>query len=111
MDYGQWQLGSAMVISKRLMDEIGCFIEDAEMTFTPDDIDYYVRASRKGYQAYYLRDVRAAHQWVLDLRYLRYTLSKPRDASIRLALRLARDYDRGVRPLEIRYEKYQALPR
>jgi GT2 family glycosyltransferase len=107
MDYSEWQLGSAMVFSKRLMDEIGVFIEDAEMTFVPDDIDYYVRASRKGYRAFYLRDVHVYHQWELDLKdYRAYTRGKPRDASIRLALRLARDYDRATRPLEVRYEKY-----
>ncbi len=111
MDYGEWQLGSAMVISKQLMDEIGGFIEDAEMTFVPDDIDYYVRASRKGYRPLYLRDVWVYHQSELDMKdYRHYTTTKPRDASIRLALRLAREYDRGTRLLEVRYEKYEAVP-
>ena len=109
MDYGEWQLGSAMVMSKRLVEDLGCFVEDPQMTFVPDDVDYYVRASRKGYRALYLHNVRVYHQWELDLNLFRdYTLGKPRDASLRLALQLARDYDRGVRPLAVRYGRRNA---
>ncbi len=110
MDFAGWTCGSAIVIPRRVWNELGCFVEDAKLIYPPDDIDYYVRASRKGYRVFYLRHVMAHHQDALDRSTYRiYNQSKPRGESAELALRLAQDYDRGVRPLEVHYEKYRNM--
>src|SRR5262249_34578432 len=110
MDFAGWPCGSAMVIPKRVMNEVGAFIEDAEMKYVPDDIDYYSRISRKGYEAFFLRDVLAYHQNHLDLGlYRKYSVGKPVGKSALLAVRLAREYDRGDRAIKLTYDKYLNL--
>ena len=72
-----------------------------------DDIDFYVRTSRKGYRAFYLRKMLVYHQTELDRgKYREYDRAKPAGRSSQLAIRLAGQYDRGLRPLEVHYEKY-----
>jgi GT2 family glycosyltransferase len=82
--------------------QIGGFVEDVALKYAPDDIDFYVRAVRQGFQAYFLRDLEAWHQTHLDRTVYR-TLSSgnPRRASTELALRLADQYDRQERSLVI----------
>jgi len=110
MDFAGWPCGSASVIPRRVRNELGCFVEEPSMMYVPDDIDYYVRASRKGYRVFFLRHVWAYHQRIFDKgRYRSYDEGKPRRQSAELALRLARDYDRGLRPLELHFEKYHAV--
>jgi glycosyltransferase involved in cell wall biosynthesis len=108
MDFAGWTAGGAMVIPTRVRRELGCFIEDPELRYAPDDIDYYVRASRKGYRAFFLRKVLVYHQRDLDHSdYKEYSRDKPAGQSSQLAIRLAGEYDRGVRPLAVHYEKYE----
>ncbi len=110
MDFGGWPCGSAMVIPKRVLKEVGCFVEDAELKYVPDDINYYSRVSRKGYQVVILRDVRAYHQAHLDQSlYRKYSFAKPLAKSASLALRLACEYDRGDRDITLTYPKYRDL--
>jgi glycosyltransferase involved in cell wall biosynthesis len=110
MDFGSWPCGSAMIIPKRVMSDIGCFIEDSQLKYEPDDIDYYSRVTRKGYRAFFLRDVLAYHQMHLDSSlYRTYSRGKPAWKSLLLALELARDYDRGDRDVKLIYEKYRNL--
>ena len=45
---------------------MGCFLEDPEILYAPDHVDYYCRVCRKGYLAFFLRGVRAYHQLYLD---------------------------------------------
>lgn len=99
MDFADWTVGSAMIVPMRVRRELGCFIEDPELRYAPDDIDYYVRASRKGYRAFFLRKTLAYHQ-------SKYTRGEIARQSARLAIRLAGEYDRGARPLAVYYEKY-----
>ncbi len=107
LDFADWTVGSAMIIPMRVKRELGSFIEDPELSYAPDDIDYYVRASRKGYRAFFLRKMLVYHQTDLDRSaYRQYTRSKPAGESSQLAIRLAGEYDRGVRPLTVHYEKY-----
>lgn len=113
MDFGGWPCGSAMVIPNRVRRDVGCFIEDAHLKYAPDDIDYYSRVSRKGYRAFFLHDVVAHHQTHLDSSvYRKYSRGKPTGPSALLALRLAREYDRGDRDVKVTYEKYRdvAMP-
>ena len=99
-----------MIVPRRVRCELGCFIEDAEMKYAPDDIDYCARAVRKGYRVLFLRNVLVYHQTDLDKStYRDYHGSKPFGASAQLALQLAREYDRGLRPLHTHYEKYQGF--
>jgi GT2 family glycosyltransferase len=108
MDFGGWPCGSAMILPRRVRAELGCFVEEPKMTYVPDDIDYYARIRRKGYQGLFLHDVVAYHQMNLDrTAYRSYNRDKALRQSGLLAQRLARDYDRGTRPLENRYEQYQ----
>jgi glycosyltransferase involved in cell wall biosynthesis len=110
MDFVEWPSGGAMVIPKRVRCELGDFIEDGQMKYAPDDIDYGARAVRKGYRALFLRKVLVYHQTDLDKSaYRDYNSGKPAVASSQLALQLAREYDRGVRPLEIHEPKYRPL--
>ena len=57
MDFADWTCGSAMIIPTRVQRELGCFVEDPDLKYAPDDIDYYVRASRKGYRAFFLQSL------------------------------------------------------
>ena len=108
LDFADWTVGSAMIIPMRVKQELGGFVEDPELCYTPDDIDYYVRASRKGYRAFFLKQVRVYHQWNLDRTdYWGYSRAKPAGKSAQLAIRLAGEYDRGTRPLAVHHEKYQ----
>ncbi len=108
LDFADWTVGSAMIIPAQVKRELGCFVEDPQMRYSPDDIDYYVRASRKGYRTFFLKDIVAYHQMEFDRGgYWEYTRAKPIRRSARLAIRLAAEYDRGVRPLALHYEKYQ----
>ncbi len=108
MDFADWTAGGAMIIPARTRAELGCFIEDPELAYSPDDIDYYVRASRQGYRVFYLRKVLVYHQSELDRgAYREYNLAKPAVQSSQTAIRLAGEYDRGVRPLAVHYEKYR----
>lgn len=108
MKFAEWPSGGAMVIPKRVRRELGCFIEEGPMKYAPDDIDYGIRALRRGYEVFFLRNVLVYHQTDLDRSdYREYHLSKPFGPSSQLALQLAREYDRGLRSLEIHYPKYQ----
>lgn len=99
MDYADWTVGSAMIVPRQVHRQLGCFIEDAELKYVPDDIDYYVRASRMGYRVFFLKQVLVYHQ-------SGFTGGKRAATSALLAIRLAGEYDRGVRGLAVRYEKY-----
>ncbi len=66
MDFFGWPCGSAMIVPARIRREVGCFLEDPEILYAPDDVDYYCRVCRKGYRAFFLRGVRAYHQSHLD---------------------------------------------
>jgi GT2 family glycosyltransferase len=103
LDFAQWTCGSAMLIPTRVRQELGCFIEDPKLSYVPDDVDYFTRACRQGYRAFYLRKILVYHQ-------TRYTLGKLARQSTQLACRLADEYDRGVRPLAMHYEKYRRAP-
>jgi len=110
MDFAGWTVGSAMIIPTRVMEEIGFYIEHPQLHYTPDDIDYYVRASRKGYRCFFLRNLLVFHQWYLDHSlYREYRRAKPAGESSQLAIRLAGEYNRGTRPLTVHYEKYRRL--
>ena len=110
MDFGGWPCGSAMLVPKRVQREVGCFVEDTQLKYVPDDIDYFARVSRKGYRVVFLRRLLVHHQGHLDWgQYRVYNRGKPVRQSAQLALQLARDYDRGVRPVELHYEKYEGL--
>jgi hypothetical protein len=110
MDFGAWPCGSAMIVPRRVHDEVGCFIEHDTLKYAPDDIDYYSRVSRKGYRVYFLHDLWVHHQVHLDRgRYQALDRAKPRGDSAGLALALAHDYDRGTRPLELAYPRYAGL--
>jgi GT2 family glycosyltransferase len=107
MRFGDWPCGSAMIVRRRVRDEVGCFVEDPALPYAPDDVDYFARVSRKGHQALFLRNTRARHQVHLDWsRYRAQRRANPVARSAGLALQLARDYDRGARPLTIHYEQY-----
>ena len=109
MDFSGWTAGGAMIIPMRVRRELGCFIEDPELRYAPDDIDYYVRASRKGYRAFFLRKMLVYHQSHLDRSdYRDYSHAKPAGPSSQLAIRLAGEYDRGARPLRVDYDKYRS---
>jgi len=110
MDFADWTVGSAMIIPTRVMEELGFYIEDPQLRYTPDDIDYYVRASRNGYRCFFLRNLLVYHQSHLDRSvYREYSRAKPAGESSQLAIRLAGEYDRGIRPLTVHYEKYRRL--
>jgi GT2 family glycosyltransferase len=108
MEFGDWPCGSAMLVPRRIFRELGWFVEDRELKYVPDDINFYTRVCRKGYRALFLRDVCVYHQFDLDgSLYRRYSRGKPMVRSVQLALQLVRAYDRGEAPLELFYEKYQ----
>jgi GT2 family glycosyltransferase len=110
MPFGAWPCGSAMIVPRRLRDELGCFIEDGELKYAPDDVDYYSRATRRGYEVFFLADLWVHHQVHLDrARYKPLNAGKPRLESARLALDLAVGYDRGTHPLELAYPAYEGL--
>ncbi len=109
LDFADWTAGGTMLVPMRVQRELGWFIEDPQLRYTPDDIDYYVRASRKGYRAFFLRRLLVYHQQELDGKdYLEYSRGKPAGESSLLAIRLAGEYDRGTRPLEVHDAKYRA---
>lgn len=110
MDFSAWPAGGAMIVPRRTRQELGDFIEEGPLKYVPDDIDYCARACRKGYQVVFFGDLQVYHQVDLDkTKYRRYARGKPAVDSAALALSLARDYDRGTRPLEVHYAKQESL--
>lgn len=107
MDFGGWPCGSAMVIPRRVKQDIGCFVENPGMKYILDDVDYYQRVSRKGYASYYLRNLLVYHQLGNDWTKYIKKFSEYRRA-MDFSVALAREYDQGVRPLEIHYREYEA---
>ncbi|MGQ0679986.1 MAG: glycosyltransferase [Actinomycetota bacterium] len=102
MDFAEWTLGSAMIVPRQIFDRIGQFVERADMLYLPDDVDYYARVARAGFKTFHLADLKVFHQNELDLtRYWKYSRAKRTTVSLQLALSMAKDYDRGDRPLDL----------
>jgi GT2 family glycosyltransferase len=104
--------GSCMTIPRRILEEVGFFSEDFEEAYMPDDIDYYTRVSRLGYEAYYVTDCRSFHRRDLDTTSFRSDESKKdvaRVVNLGHYRRVRSGYDAGTRPLRITYPHYEHL--
>ena len=106
MSFGEFPCGSAMVIPRRVRQEIGCFVEHPSMTYVLDDVDFYQRVSRSGYSAYFMKNLLALHQLSKDwTKYIRRNQDYRR--AMDFSVQLAREYDAGDRPIEVFYEEYE----
>lgn len=101
-DFGEWTLGSAMLIPRTAFALLGGFNEQPGRTYVHDDVLYYARAARAGLSCYHLMEVMAFHQGDLDrTRYRPYERSKGRAEAHRQALASAQAIDRGDEPIHL----------
>lgn len=105
-----WVCGAcAMTIPREIFDRFGCFSEDFDFAYNPDDADYYIRLETAGYAAYYLRSHRGYHQGYLDRsEYARVAQQKHQSATNYAAAmqRLQRAYFTGRRSIHRVYPEY-----
>jgi GT2 family glycosyltransferase len=98
--WSTWACGSCMGIPRATFDRLGYFAPPPGITYTWDDVDYWMRALRAGFAGYYLRDVVAAHQTALDASRYRSAAGARNRVQVRALLRKhARDYDTGASSL------------
>ncbi|HEV8631865.1 MAG TPA: glycosyltransferase [Thermoanaerobaculia bacterium] len=96
----EWPCGSAMVIPRSVRQEIGPFVEVPGKQYIFDDVDYCNRVERHGLLALVLRDARVYHQRQLDGGELRQLVSfNQGQRAAEDTLRIAVEYDRGLRPI------------
>lgn len=96
----EWPCGSAMVIPRAVREQIGPFVEVPGKQYIFDDVDYCNRVQRHGLTALVLRDARVYHQRYLDGGELRKLVSfNQGQRAAEDTLRIALDYDRGLRPI------------
>ena len=110
VDWQGWVIGAAgMCIPRRVFTVLGGFCEDFEYKYHPDDVDYYVRLVRAGYDAFYVRGLRAYHRKDLDQStFVSYDDAKKADlARWNQTDKLGRGYDRRERPLGLFYPRYE----
>jgi len=102
--------GACMTIPRRVFERAGHFNEDYGGPYMPDDIDYFARLQRLGYDAYYPEGTAAYHRCDLDGRiYDGETPAKriARAQSMASQREWVHQYDRGERDLRVWYPKYE----
>lgn len=108
--WSTWAVGSCMAISRAAFDLLGYFSEPAGLTYSWDDVDYWMRAVRAGFAGWYLRDVVAAHQTALDASRYRSAAGARNYKLVRALLRKhGRDYDTGARSLSWFPQEYREV--
>jgi GT2 family glycosyltransferase len=108
--WSTWAVGSCMAIARPAFDRLGYFSEPPGMTYSWDDVDYWMRAVRAGFGGYYLRDAVAAHQTALDASRYRSAAGARNYRLVRALLRRhAREYDTGARSLSWFPPEYREL--
>jgi hypothetical protein len=108
--WSTWAVGSCMGIARKALDRLGYFSEPPGMTYSWDDVDYWMRAVRAGFGGYYLRDAVVAHQTALDASRYRSAAGARNYRLVRALLRKhGRDYDIGARSLSWFPPEYRDL--
>ena len=110
MSWSTWAVGSCMGIPRATFDRLGYFSPPPGITYTWDDVDYWMRALRAGFVGYYLRDVTSAHQTALDSSRYRSAAGARNRQQVRALLRKhARDYDTGASSLSCFPPEYREV--
>jgi GT2 family glycosyltransferase len=112
LDWARWTQGAAgMTIPRRVFAEIGYLCEEPGLSYTLDDVDYHARLVRAGYDAYYVKALRAFERHDLDASSFRsYDAWKQRQAKAfnrSIQGNAGRAYDRRTRGLGLFYAKYE----
>ncbi|MEP7120474.1 MAG: glycosyltransferase [Byssovorax sp.] len=110
VDWQGWVIGAAgMCIPARVFKQLGGFCEEFDYSYHPDDVDYYARLVRAGYDGFYVRGLRAYHRKDLDqTKFRTYHESKQADIPRwHTGEQLGRAYDRRERPLGLFYPRYE----
>lgn len=111
LSWSHWVIGGAcMTIPRPVFDRLGYFNEDYTFSYMPDDIDYYIRLSKAGGEAYYVKRLTSYHQYELDeTAYKSLKRAKREVARESLSQQHAfyTEQDKGLRPLGIFYDKYR----
>jgi GT2 family glycosyltransferase len=103
--------GACMTIPRRVLDDVGWLNEEFDTQYMPDDLDYAMRLSLLGYEAYYLQDLTSYHRADLDHRLYRRHGSSKRRQRRRIARRQEHEmyarYASGEASPRLRYARYE----
>lgn len=103
-----WICGSCMMIPREVFAKLGYFRENTGLKYFPDDVDYFNRAVRAGYETYYLCG-KACYHVPKATQYAILGLFRV-DPEVRkwheVLLQLLDRYDAHLDPILQRYDRY-----